>query len=102
MKKFKLSREEQDLEDRIFSENWQSENRLKQNVYQEAAREQLTKEKKINIRLTANDYNMIKTKANDEGLPYQSLISSLIHKYVKNELVDRRQIKILLNELQII
>ena len=102
MKKFKLSREEQDLEDRIFSENWQSENRLKQNVYQEAAKEQLTKEKKINIRLTANDYNMIKTKANDEGLPYQSLISSLIHKYVKNELVDKTQIKILLNELQIV
>jgi len=102
MKKFKLSKEEQILEDRIFSENWQSENRLKQNAYKEAAIEQLTKEKKINIRLTANDYNMIKTKAKDEGLPYQSLISSLIHKYVKNELVDRTQIKILLNELQAI
>ena len=102
MKRFKLSKEEQSLENKIFGENWQSESKDKQNVYREAALQQITKEKKINIRLTAFDYNMIKSKAIDEGLPYQSLISSLIHKYVKNELVERNQIKILLNELQTI
>ncbi|MBP7654865.1 hypothetical protein KA977_15705, partial [Candidatus Dependentiae bacterium] len=69
------------------------------NINRNAALQQITKEKKINIRLTAFDYDMIKSKAIDEGLPYQSLISSLIHKYVKNELVEKNQIKILLNEL---
>jgi predicted DNA binding CopG/RHH family protein len=42
----------------------------------------LRKTKRINIRISAMDLAGIQTIASEEGLPYQSLISSVIHKYV--------------------
>ncbi len=46
----------------------------------------MAKNKRINIRLTSKDYYDIQLKAVEEGIPYQTLISSLIHKYNKGEL----------------
>lgn len=45
------------------------------------ARRYLRKEARINIRLSTADLAMLKRKAADQGLPYQSLISSVLHKY---------------------
>ena len=47
-----------------------------------AARNTLRKDKRINLRLTQKDYHQIKIKAIEEGLPYQTLISSIVHKYL--------------------
>jgi predicted DNA binding CopG/RHH family protein len=41
----------------------------------------LTKDARINIRLSSADLEMLKRRAAQEGLPYQSLISSVLHKY---------------------
>jgi predicted DNA binding CopG/RHH family protein len=41
----------------------------------------LNKQKRINIRMSERDLKKIRAKAIEEGLPYQSLISMLIHKY---------------------
>jgi predicted DNA binding CopG/RHH family protein len=49
--------------------------------YEGYARNSLTKKKRINIRMTERDLKKIQAKAIEEGLPYQSLISMLIHKY---------------------
>ncbi|MCJ7587790.1 MAG: antitoxin [Candidatus Aminicenantes bacterium] len=49
--------------------------------YEEYARNSLTKQKRINIRMTERDLKRIQAKAVEEGVPYQSLISMLIHKY---------------------
>jgi predicted DNA binding CopG/RHH family protein len=49
--------------------------------YEEYARTSLTKQKRINIRMTERDLKKIQAKAIEEGVPYQSLISMLIHKY---------------------
>ena len=57
-----------------------------QKVYIQAAKESMAKNKRINIRLTSKDYYDIQLKAVEEGIPYQTLISSLIHKYNKGEL----------------
>lgn len=46
----------------------------------------------INIRLSELDLDRIKTRAEREGLPYQTLISSVLHKYVGDRLVDEDQI----------
>ena len=54
--------------------------------YQSSARRFLKKNKKINIRLSEWDYNRIKIRAAEEGLPYQTLVSSLIHKYITGQL----------------
>ena len=44
------------------------------------------KDKRINIRLTSHDLEGIQRKASRKGIPYQSLISGLIHQYVEGEL----------------
>ncbi|MGZ5884462.1 MAG: CopG family antitoxin [Burkholderiaceae bacterium] len=43
----------------------------------------LSKRKSINLRLLENDLQRIKTEAIKEGIPYQTLISSILHKYVQ-------------------
>jgi predicted DNA binding CopG/RHH family protein len=48
----------------------------------EAARRYLRKDARINIRLSSADLEMLKRRAVEEGLPYQSLIASVLHKYV--------------------
>ena len=48
----------------------------------EAARRYMRKDARINIRLSTADLDMLKQRATEEGLPYQSLIASILHKYV--------------------
>jgi len=49
----------------------------------------LSKRKSINLRLLENDLQRIKTEAIKEGIPYQTLISSILHKYVQGDLASR-------------
>jgi len=51
-----------------------------------AARNTLKKDKRINLRLTQKDYHQIQIRAIEEGIPYQTLISSLVHKYLNGSL----------------
>lgn len=46
-----------------------------------AAKSTLNKTKNINIRLTGRDLHKLKSKAIEEGIPYQTLVSSILHKY---------------------
>ena len=46
----------------------------------------MQKNKRINIRLSERDLFGIQTKAIEEGLPYQTLISSILHKYLAGSL----------------
>jgi predicted DNA binding CopG/RHH family protein len=50
------------------------------------------KTKNINIRISAYDLENVKQKSAEEGIPYQTLISSVIHKYITGKLVDERSI----------
>ena len=53
---------------------------------EEAAREFLQKDKRINIRISSRDLNNLQKKAAKEGMPYQTLISSTLHKFVTGKL----------------
>jgi predicted DNA binding CopG/RHH family protein len=53
---------------------------------QEAARNYFKKDARINIRLSSFDLNRIKKIASLEGLPYQTFIASILHKYANNVL----------------
>lgn len=55
-----------------------------------AARNTLKKDKRINLRLSQKDYHQIQIKAIEEGIPYQTLISSLVHKYLNGTLTVNR------------
>ena len=50
------------------------------------------KTRHINIRISAYDIEKVKQRALEEGIPYQTLISSIIHKYVTGKLVDERAV----------
>jgi predicted DNA binding CopG/RHH family protein len=52
----------------------------------DAARETLQKDKRINIRMSGRDLLSLKRKANRFGIPYQTLISSILHQYVSGDL----------------
>ncbi len=54
--------------------------------FREAARETLRKDARINIRLTKRDFFNLKTKALKEGMPYQTLVASVIHKYLTGQM----------------
>lgn len=47
-----------------------------------------TKDTRINIRLASRDLKILKTKALEEGVPYQTLVSSVLHKYAREKLVE--------------
>ena len=56
-----------------------------------AARNTLAKDKRINIRMSSKDLDQVQVIAAQEGLPYQTLISSVLHKYVSGTLVEKRK-----------
>ncbi len=81
-----IDKEEKDLIESYNRGEWKPIKKKSQKVYVKAARESISKNKRINIRLTPQDYHDIQVKALEEGIPYQTLISSLIHKYNKGKL----------------
>lgn len=88
MKKIKLTKEEVALEKELANGYWVSVPEADKEIakYQLAARNSLNKNKKINIRLSNWDYEKIRIRAMQEGLPYQTLVASLIHKYLTGQL----------------
>lgn len=88
MKRIRLDREEMKLEKEIEKGSWVAVADMEDEIakYRKYARQTLSKNRKINIRISDWDYEKIKIKAVQEGLPYQTLISSLIHKYVSGRL----------------
>lgn len=89
MSKSKLSREEQELLDAIEADEYES-------VLTDARKKELEaiadntfkKDKRINIRISNRDLAAIQSKASQEGIPYQTLVSSIIHKYISGSLKD--------------
>ena len=57
----------------------------------ESAKRYMRKDARINIRLSAADLEMLKRRAVEEGLPYQSLIASVLHKYVSGSAVSGKK-----------
>ena len=58
--------------------------------YQTIARNTMKKNRKINIRISENDLSAIQRKAAREGIPYQTLIGSVLHKYASGFLKEAR------------
>jgi len=51
----------------------------------------LKKDKRISFRMSSKDLSQVRVIAAQEGIPYQTLISSVIHKYVTGSLIERRR-----------
>jgi predicted DNA binding CopG/RHH family protein len=57
--------------------------------FKAAARATAIKDRRVNIRLSAGDLSDIQVKALEEGVPYQTLIASVLHKYVTGRLAEQ-------------
>jgi predicted DNA binding CopG/RHH family protein len=81
---------EEDILDSFERGEWQSVPDLKDEIarYASSAASTLTKDKRINIRISSRDLEDIQTRAAGEGMPYQALIASVLHKYVSGRLVE--------------
>lgn len=86
-----IDQEEKDLMESIERDEWQSVKNFDRERKKAiaAARNTLKKDKRINLRLSHKDYHQIQIKAIEEGIPYQTLISSLVHKYVNGSLIPK-------------
>ena len=51
-----------------------------------------TKRKAINIKVLESDLEKLKSKALEEGMPYQTLLNSVLHKYITGQLIDKSKI----------
>lgn len=86
-----FDKEETELAKSLENEEWISDlDKKEKRRYEAYAHYSLSKQKRINIRMTERDLKKIRAKAIEEGLPYQSLISMLIHKYTEGKLRIQR------------
>ena len=85
--------EEKKILDSYERGEWRTVKNLKgeARILRAAARNTLQKDKRINIRMSSRDLNQVKVIAAQEGIPYQTLISSIIHKFVSGLLIDRKR-----------
>ena len=87
----KLSKQEKEIVESVERGDWRSVRGVKKQIkrYQEYAKATVRKDKRVNIRMSEKDLICIRKKAMEEGLPYQTLISSVLHRYVNGHLVDK-------------
>lgn len=85
---FKLDKEERELSASFDKGEWKSARNLAKEKAkaQKASANYQKKDARINIRISATDLDQIKQKAAYEGLPYQTLIASILHKYAAGHL----------------
>ncbi|MEA3441847.1 MAG: CopG family antitoxin [Chloroflexota bacterium] len=85
-----LSDEEMDLLKTYENGEWGSveEIEAEKQRYAEYARATFRKDKRVNIRISRKNLEALQNKALEEGIPYQTLISSILHKYVNGRLVE--------------
>ena len=55
----------------------------------QAARNTFNKTRRVNLRVTDRDFELAHLKAREEGIPYQTLLSSVIHKYLSGRLTEK-------------
>jgi len=88
----KKTKEERLILDSVEKGEWKSVRGVKGKIkkYQEYAKATFRKDKRVNIRISEKDLVGIQKKAVEEGLPYQTLISSILHKFISGRLVERK------------
>jgi predicted DNA binding CopG/RHH family protein len=86
-----LDNEERNLIKSLETEGWKPVKDIDawKTTLSKAANSTLTKDQRMNIRITKNDLEGIKIKAIEEGIPYQTLVASIIHKYLTGKLKEK-------------
>ena len=87
----KLDRDESRLLASVEAGEWQRADTVDQDMadLQAAARATVRKDKRVNIRISSRDLTHLQRAALEEGIPCQTFISSILHKYISGRLVER-------------
>jgi predicted DNA binding CopG/RHH family protein len=86
----KLNQEEKEILKSYDDDEWFSvANPADMERYKLAAKNTFKKDKRVNIRISEMDLELLQERALIEGLPYQTLMSSVLHKYVTGRLTDK-------------
>ena len=85
----RLNKEERELERSFARGEWKSVPKSEVRRYRGYFREAAKKSKRINIRLSPLDLEGMQRRAVQEGIPYQTLMASVLHKYVSGRLVEK-------------
>ncbi len=91
MKKVKLVKEEQELLESYEKGEWVDVPGFgkRKKELMSYAKATVLKNKRVNIRVSQRDLELIQRRALEEGIPYQTLISSLLHKFVNGKLIEK-------------
>ncbi len=93
-KNLQLDSEERELLDSVESGEWESVPNLEEEMrrHRAYARNTLKKDRRVNIRISSRDLEDIQALAAEEGIPYQTLMGSVLHKYITGRLIERAKI----------
>ena len=88
--KLYLDDEERDLTESVERGERKSVKNLRQEIkkHQQYARNTLRKDKRVNIRISSRDLEALQSKAVEDGIPYQTLMGSVLHRYVAGRLKE--------------
>ena len=91
--KTKLTKEEKEILDSFEKDEWVPVANLpkRKKELMTYARNTLRKDKRLNIRISERDLLELQKRAVTEGLPYQTYVSSIIHKFINGNLVEARK-----------
>lgn len=91
--KTKLTKEEKEILDSFERDEWVPVTNLtkRKKELMAYARNTLRKDKRLNIRISERDLLELQKKAVNEGLPYQTYVSSIIHKFINGKLVEAKK-----------
>jgi predicted DNA binding CopG/RHH family protein len=87
----RLDPEEQNLLESFEQDEWRpvGEPDAEFDRYRQYARATFKKDMRVNIRISRKDLEALQTRALEEGIPYQTLMASVLHKYVSGRLVEK-------------
>jgi predicted DNA binding CopG/RHH family protein len=91
MNKPQFDQEEKELLDSYERGEWNTVEDLEGETrrFREYARATFRKDARVNIRISSKDLDALKKKAMEEGIPYQTLMTSILHKFVSGRLTER-------------
>jgi len=87
----KTNKNEKDLLDSIERGEWRTipDVEKESQHYQKYAQATFRKDKRINIRISEKDLTKLQRRAVKEGLPYQTFISSILHKFISGQFLEK-------------
>src|SRR3989344_958111 len=99
---FKLTKDEQKIESEIERGKWKpmpKDEAVKLRDKMIAAAQRQNKDARVNLRLNPDDVEKIRGKADREGIPYQTLIASVLHKYATDQFLDEKAVRTVVRQM---